>query len=119
MDAGLLEACWVDPDRLGPVFDVAAVGIVNTSWRNSVMEDWHVLRRCVTRTRSSSTLIPGVRASCCIDGAATSIRRATRRSSPWTVKPMISNGLAPACTRGLPTLSGGYRPDRSWGTRRS
>lgn len=31
----------VDPDRLGPVLDVAAVGIVNSAWRNSVVENWH------------------------------------------------------------------------------
>ncbi|MEU5950229.1 hypothetical protein ABZ793_32440 [Micromonospora sp. NPDC047465] len=34
----------VDPDRLGPVLDVAAVGIVNSAWRNSVVESWHAGR---------------------------------------------------------------------------
>lgn len=34
----------VDPDRLGTVLDVAAVGIVNSAWRNSVVEDWHAGR---------------------------------------------------------------------------
>ncbi|HEX5596433.1 MAG TPA: hypothetical protein VFX61_10505 [Micromonosporaceae bacterium] len=34
----------VDPDRLGAVLDVAAVGIVNSAWRNSVVENWHAGR---------------------------------------------------------------------------
>jgi hypothetical protein len=31
----------VDPDRLGQVLDLAAVGIVNSVWRNGPVEDWH------------------------------------------------------------------------------
>lgn len=40
MHAYLMQVA-VDPDRLGPVLDVAAVGIVNSAWRNSVVENWH------------------------------------------------------------------------------
>lgn len=31
----------IDPDRLDQVLDLAAVGIVNSTWRNSPVEDWH------------------------------------------------------------------------------
>src|SRR5207248_843005 len=31
----------IDPQRLGPVLDLAAVGVVNSAWRNSAVEDWH------------------------------------------------------------------------------
>jgi hypothetical protein len=31
----------IDPDHIGEVLDLAAVGIVNSAWRNSPVEDWH------------------------------------------------------------------------------
>ncbi|TCJ33006.1 hypothetical protein [Parafrankia sp. BMG5.11] len=31
----------IDPDDLGAVLDLSAVGIVNGAWRNSPVEDWH------------------------------------------------------------------------------
>ncbi|WP_143467027.1 hypothetical protein [Lentzea kentuckyensis] len=31
----------IDPDRVGAVLDMAAVGLVNGAWRNSPVEDWH------------------------------------------------------------------------------
>src|SRR6266511_1540308 len=45
-EAALLEATLryqisVDPSQVGPVLDLAAVGIVNSAWRNSPVEDWH------------------------------------------------------------------------------
>ena len=45
-EAALLEAMLryqigIDPGRVGPVLDLAAVGIVNSAWRNSPVEDWH------------------------------------------------------------------------------
>jgi hypothetical protein len=36
-----LTQLGVDPDRLGQVLDLAVVGIVNSAWRNSVVENWH------------------------------------------------------------------------------
>jgi hypothetical protein len=37
----LRHQAGVDPDHLGQVLDLAAVGIVNSAWRNSPVEDWH------------------------------------------------------------------------------
>ncbi|WP_158854484.1 hypothetical protein [Saccharothrix deserti] len=31
----------IDPDHVGAVLDMAAVGLVNSAWRNSPVEDWH------------------------------------------------------------------------------
>lgn len=31
----------IDPDQVGAVLDMAAVGLVNSAWRNSPVEDWH------------------------------------------------------------------------------
>lgn len=41
LEAVLRNRVGIDPDRLGPVLDLAAVGIVNSGWRNSPVEDWH------------------------------------------------------------------------------
>lgn len=41
IEAMLRYQVKLDPDHLGPVLDVAAVGIVNNAWRNSPVEDWH------------------------------------------------------------------------------
>lgn len=30
-----------DPDLLGPVMDLTALGLVNSSWRNTCVESWH------------------------------------------------------------------------------
>ena len=38
---GLRSQTGIDPERVGPVLDLAAVGLVNGAWRNSVLEDWH------------------------------------------------------------------------------
>jgi hypothetical protein len=32
----------IDPDAVGPVPDLAAVGLVNGAWRNTCVENWHV-----------------------------------------------------------------------------
>jgi len=37
----LRHQAGVDPDRLGAVLDLAAVGLVNGAWRNSPVEQWH------------------------------------------------------------------------------
>ncbi len=37
----LRDQVQIDPDNLGAVLDLAAVGIVNGAWRNSPVEDWH------------------------------------------------------------------------------
>ncbi|SBT46921.1 hypothetical protein GA0070621_2753 [Micromonospora narathiwatensis] len=39
--AMLAHQVGIDPDRVGPVLDLAAVGVVNNAWRNSPVEDWH------------------------------------------------------------------------------
>lgn len=41
MRAILRHQVGVDPDGLGPILGLAAVGIVNSAWRNSPVEDWH------------------------------------------------------------------------------
>ena len=37
----LREQGGIDPGRLGPVIDLAALGLVNAAWRNTCVEDWH------------------------------------------------------------------------------
>jgi len=37
----LRERGGIDPCRLGPVADLAALGLVNSAWRNTCVEDWH------------------------------------------------------------------------------
>src|SRR5437660_12141379 len=37
----LRERGGIDPARLGPVIDLAALGLVNSAWRNTCVEDWH------------------------------------------------------------------------------
>src|SRR5262245_9137510 len=41
VEAVLRDQVGIDPSQLGPVLDLAAVGIVNSGWRNSPVEDWH------------------------------------------------------------------------------
>jgi len=36
----LRERGGIDPGRLGPVIDLAALGLVNGAWRNTCVEDW-------------------------------------------------------------------------------
>ena len=31
----------IDPDVAAPVIDLAAIGLVNSAWRNTCVEDWH------------------------------------------------------------------------------
>lgn len=37
----LRERAGIDPGRLGPVIDLAALGLVNSAWRNTCVEHWH------------------------------------------------------------------------------
>jgi hypothetical protein len=37
----LHERAGIDPDRVGPLLDLAAIGLVNSAWRNTCVEDWH------------------------------------------------------------------------------
>jgi hypothetical protein len=37
----LRERGGIDPCRLGPVIDLAALGLVSGAWRNTCVEDWH------------------------------------------------------------------------------
>jgi hypothetical protein len=41
LDAVLRHQVGIDPSRVAAVLDLAAVGIVNSGWRNSPVEDWH------------------------------------------------------------------------------
>lgn len=41
IDDMLRDRGGIDPDRLGPVVDLAALGMVNNAWRNTCVEDWH------------------------------------------------------------------------------
>ncbi len=44
--AGLLrERVGIDPGRVGPVVDLAAIGLVNGAWRNTCVERWHAAGR--------------------------------------------------------------------------
>src|SRR5437879_3642981 len=31
----------IDPDTLAPVVNLVALGLTNTAWRNTCVEDWH------------------------------------------------------------------------------
>jgi hypothetical protein len=37
----LRERGAIDPGRLGPVIDLAALGLVSSAWRNTCVEGWH------------------------------------------------------------------------------
>ena len=37
----LRERVGIDPDKVGPVVDLAAIGLVNGAWRNTCVENWH------------------------------------------------------------------------------
>lgn len=41
VEAMLRHQVGIDPDHVGAVLDLAAVGLVNSAWRNSPVEDWH------------------------------------------------------------------------------
>jgi hypothetical protein len=41
LEAMLRHQVAMDPSQLAAVLDLAAVGIVNSGWRNSPVEDWH------------------------------------------------------------------------------
>jgi hypothetical protein len=41
LEVMLRHQVGIDPSQLEPVLDLAAVGIVNSGWRNSPVEDWH------------------------------------------------------------------------------
>jgi len=44
LEAILRHQAGIDPFCIGPVLDLAAVGIVNSAWRNSPVEVWHASR---------------------------------------------------------------------------
>jgi hypothetical protein len=37
----LRERAGIDPGKVGPVVDLAAIGLVNGAWRNTCVENWH------------------------------------------------------------------------------
>jgi len=37
----LRERAGIDPSKLSPVIDLAALGLINSAWRNTCVEDWH------------------------------------------------------------------------------
>jgi hypothetical protein len=41
LEAMLRHQVGIDPHHVGAVLDVAAVGVVNSAWRNSPVENWH------------------------------------------------------------------------------
>ena len=41
LEAMLRHQVGIDPCAAGPVLDLVAVGMVNSAWRNSPVEDWH------------------------------------------------------------------------------
>jgi hypothetical protein len=41
----LRDRAGIDPDTLGPVTDLVALGLANSWWRNSCVEDWHAAGR--------------------------------------------------------------------------
>ena len=58
--AGLLrDRGGIDPGMLGPVLDLAAIGLVNGAWRNTCVESWHAEGRMrdgdMLRVNSHST----------------------------------------------------------------
>lgn len=41
----LCERGGIDPSKLGPVIDLAALGLVNSAWRTTCVEGWHAAGR--------------------------------------------------------------------------
>jgi hypothetical protein len=41
----LREQVGIDPTRLGPVLNLVALGLVNSAWRNTSVENWHAQGR--------------------------------------------------------------------------
>jgi hypothetical protein len=37
----LRERVGIDPSKVGPLLDLAAIGLVNGAWRNTCVENWH------------------------------------------------------------------------------
>jgi len=44
----LRERGGIDPGAVGPVLDLAAIGLVNGTWRNTCVENWHAEGRLTT-----------------------------------------------------------------------
>lgn len=53
----LRERGVIDPGRLGPVIDLAALGLVSSAWRNTCVEDWHAEGRLHDGDMMRSTAI--------------------------------------------------------------
>jgi hypothetical protein len=41
----LREQVGIDPGKVGPLVDLAAIGLVNGAWRNTCVENWHAAGR--------------------------------------------------------------------------
>ena len=41
----LRDQVGVDPRHLTPVLELAALGLINSAWRNSAVENWHAQGR--------------------------------------------------------------------------
>ncbi len=112
-EVGLLERmlhhqAGVDPDRVGQVFDLAAVGIVNGAWRNGPVEDWHAgegpltdgamlrinahttwrVREIVRRWRSEVGMAAGSPAAALDDVDVDETNLLSARIWRWLVRPM-------------------------------
>jgi hypothetical protein len=107
LEAILRHQVGVDPFRVGPVLDLAAVGIVNSAWRNSPVEDWHAgngpltdgamlrvnahttwrVREIVRRWRSDIGVAPGVSAKMLDDLDTDHVDLLAVRIWRWLVRP--------------------------------
>jgi hypothetical protein len=107
LEATLRHQVGIDPFRVGPVLDLAAVGIVNSAWRNSPVEDWHAgdgpltdgamlrvnahttwrVREIVRRWRSDIRVAPGESARVLDDLDTDAVDQLAVRIWRWLVRP--------------------------------
>ena len=111
-EAILRHQIGIDPQHLGSVLDLVALGIVNSAWRNSPVEDWHAhgglsdgemlrinahttwrVRQIMRRWRADEGLAPDAEMAALDSLDSDAIVRLATRIYRWLVTP----------TRRLPT----------------
>jgi hypothetical protein len=125
LESLLRHQVGIDPFRVGQVLDLAAVGIVNSAWRNSPVEDWHAgsvslsdgamlrinahttwrVREIVRRWRSDLGVAPGDSVAVLDDLDVDDVELLAERIFRWLVKPSrrlpIGRTLAQVASTGL------------------
>jgi hypothetical protein len=125
LESLLRHQVGIDPFRVGQVLDLAAVGMVNSAWRNSPVEDWHAgngclsdgamlrinshttwrVREIVRRWRSELEVAPGDSVAVLDDLDADDVSLLAVRILRWLVRPSrrlpIGRTLAQVALTGL------------------